>query len=63
MAEIDPDFKSLAETLKNSRHDIVAELKACQGTAVDVGGYYKVDPVKAEKAMRPSETLNKIIDG
>lgn len=32
-----------------------------QGPAVDLGGYWMPDPAKAAKAMRPSETLNKIL--
>lgn len=62
MAETDPEYKNLAETLKANRHAIVEELKKCQGTKQDIGGYYKLDPVKADLAMRPSSTLNKILD-
>ena len=35
---------------------------AAQGKPVDMGGYYQPDPVKTAKAMRPSPTLNAIID-
>jgi len=35
---------------------------AAQGEPTDLGGYYLPDPAKAEKAMRPSETFNRIID-
>ena len=38
------------------------ELIDCQGPAVDVGGYYKVDPVKADAAMRPSKKFNDLMD-
>jgi len=34
----------------------------CQGSPVDVGGYFRPDPVLADKAMRSSATLNAIID-
>ena len=34
----------------------------CQGKPVDVGGWYSVDHEKAEVAMRPSPTFNKILD-
>ena len=40
----------------------VQELIDCQGPAVDVGGYYKVDPVKADAAMRPSKKFNDLMD-
>ena len=38
-------------------------LDAAQGAAVDIGGYYQPDDAKASRAMRPSETLNAIVDG
>ena len=38
------------------------ELVDCQGPAVDVGGYYKVDAAKAEVAMRPSAVFNDLMD-
>ncbi len=62
MAQKDPSYKPLAEKLKKNRAKIVEELKACQGDAMDVGGYYRPNAQKAENAMRPSATLNKIID-
>jgi len=62
MAAEDPAFQPLADKLKAARSDIVAEHKNCQGKEVDVGGYYKLDAVKANAAMRPSATFNKIID-
>jgi len=61
MAELDPEYTELAATLKQNRHTIVEELKACQGTKQDIGGYYKLDDAKATLAMRPSATLNKIL--
>ena len=62
MAQVDPEFQPLATALKDSRADVVDELKACQGKPVDVGGYYKFDSKKASVAMRPSPTFNKILD-
>ena len=41
---------------------IAAELLAAQGTAVDIGGYYRPDEAGTAAAMRPSATLNAIID-
>ena len=38
------------------------DLIDCQGPSCDVGGYYKVDPVKAEVAMRPSKIFNDLMD-
>lgn len=61
MAKVDPEYKNLSDTLIKNRAQIVEEHKNCQGKPVDVGGYYKFDPVKANIAMRPSATFNKIL--
>ena len=34
-----------------------------QGSPQDLGGYYRPDPARAAAAMRPSKTLNGIIEG
>lgn len=62
MAAKDDDFKGLAESLSSNRSQIIEEHKNCQGKPVDIGGYFKMDDAKAEAAMRPSATLNAIID-
>lgn len=62
MAMQDPSFQELATKLKESRGQVVAELKLCQGKPVDVGGYYQFDEKKVTAAMRPSPTFNKILD-
>jgi isocitrate dehydrogenase len=56
-------FTAVAEALAASENQITTELLAAQGQAVDLGGYYRPDPAQAEQAMRPSATLNAIIDG
>ena len=38
------------------------ELNAAQGAPQDIGGYFLPDPAKVEAVMRPSATLNRIID-
>ncbi len=55
-------FATLAQQLSQQEATIVAELAAAQGQAVDIGGYYHPDAVKVAAAMRPSETLNQVID-
>jgi isocitrate dehydrogenase len=55
-------FAPVAKQLAEGEATIVAELLAAQGKPVDLGGYYVPDPVKAARAMRPSPTLNAIID-
>jgi isocitrate dehydrogenase len=61
-AELRARFEPVAKALTESTAKIDAELIACQGAAVDCGGYYKLDPQKTAAAMRPSATFNAIID-
>ena len=56
-------FKDVAAAFAENEYKITEELLAAQGQPVDIGGYYAPDPALAEKAMRPSGTLNAIIDG
>ncbi len=60
--ELQAHFTKLAKQLKDNEEKIVAELSAVQGKPVDIGGYYKPDTKKLEQVMRPSATLNQIID-
>jgi isocitrate dehydrogenase len=60
--ELQTHFTKLAKQLKDNEEKIVAELSAVQGKPVDIGGYYKPDLKKLEQVMRPSGTLNQIID-
>ncbi len=61
-AELQARFAAVARQLANNEATINAELIAAQGKPVDMGGYYHPDPVKTEKAMRPSLTFNAVID-
>ena len=61
-AELASVFAGLAERLGAAEETIVAELNAVQGEPVDLGGYYYVDRAKADAVMRPSRTLNELID-
>ena len=56
-------FGPLATALAMNEETIVAELIDCQGVPMDIGGYYFPDPALAAAAMRPSATLNGIVDG
>ncbi len=62
-AEIAAKFAPVAEALKESEAKINEELIAAQGKPQDVGGYYHPDSEKTYAAMRPSATLNAIVDG
>ena len=55
-------FAPIAKAMTEGEPKIVAELIACQGKPVDIGGYYQPDPKKVAAALRPSPTLNAIID-
>ncbi|RMD82760.1 MAG: NADP-dependent isocitrate dehydrogenase [Candidatus Dadabacteria bacterium] len=61
-AELRERFAPVAERLQANEAKINEELLAAQGRPVDIGGYYLPDPELAERAMRPSPTLNAIID-
>ncbi len=61
-AELKERFGKMAAELEKNEAKINEELLAAQGRPVDIGGYYKPDETKVEKEMRPSATLNAIID-
>ena len=61
-AELSEHFKPLANALSDNESQILEELKSVQGSSVDIGGYYWPDPEKATEVMRPSKTLNSLID-
>jgi isocitrate dehydrogenase len=55
-------FAKVAKQLQENEAKINEELIGAQGKPQDIGGYYLPDPAKTEKAMRPSATLNAIIN-
>ena len=55
-------FTPVAAALASHERKITEELLATQGKPVDIGGYYLPDHDKCVAAMRPSATLNAIID-
>ena len=60
--ELADKFATIAERLKSNEEKINEELIGAQNKPQDIGGYYKQDEAKTYAAMRPSETLNNIID-
>ena len=56
--ELKTRFAPLAETLTSSEAKIVDELVSVQGTAMDLGGYYRPDEKLTTQAMRPSPSFN-----
>ncbi|MCB9230992.1 MAG: NADP-dependent isocitrate dehydrogenase [Bacteroidia bacterium] len=61
-AELKTLFTKVAAQLAENEEKINAELIAAQGRPVDLHGYYHADPALVSKAMRPSATLNGILD-
>ncbi len=55
-------FSAVADDMNKNEDKIVAEIADSEGKPVDMGGYYLPDDSMTEKAMRPSKTLNTIID-
>ena len=62
-AELKQRFTPVAAALAANEAKITQELLAAQGKRADIGGYYFPDDAKCAAAMRPSATLNAIIDG
>ncbi|WP_218713261.1 NADP-dependent isocitrate dehydrogenase [Arthrobacter sp. BF1] len=60
-AELAAAFATVATELTNNEDAIIAELAEVQGSAVDLGGYYRPDAAKVAAIMRPSALLNKVI--
>jgi isocitrate dehydrogenase len=60
--ELAERFKPLASALADKEEEIMGELNGVQGKPVDIRGYYSPDPELAAQAMRPSATLNGLID-
>ena len=60
--ELKAKFTAIAKLMRDNESIITQELLAAAGTSQDVGGYYYPDFSKASKVMRPSNTLNNIIN-
>ena len=60
--ELAARFTEVARQLADNEDKIVQELNDAQGQPVDIGGYYHPNDGMAAKAMRPSSTLNAIVD-
>ncbi len=62
-ADLSATFGEVASAMESAETQISRELLDAQGAAVNIGGYYLPDDDKAGNAMRPSATLNEIIEG
>ena len=60
--ELAAHFAPIAKALADGEDAILAELAEVQGMAADLGGYYRTNADQTAAVMRPSATLNAIID-
>ena len=61
-ADLKARFAPVAKEMVEKEETILKELLEVQGRPMDIGGYYRPDANLAAKAMRPSATLNAIVD-
>lgn len=62
-ADIAAKFAPVAKALTENENKINEELIGSQGKAQEIDGYYRPDFAKTDAAMRPSATLNEIVNG
>ena len=60
--ELQARFAKVAQQMSANEDKIVQELGDAQGQPIDIGGYYHPNVELVAKAMRPSATLNAIVD-
>ncbi|MES9886512.1 MAG: NADP-dependent isocitrate dehydrogenase, partial [Candidatus Sedimenticola sp. 6PFRAG1] len=61
-SELQASFTPVAEQLAENESEIVDELISVQGQAMEIGGYFRPDRELTSRVMRPSSTLNAILD-
>ena len=61
--ELQNIFSQVAADFGNNEKEIIQELNGVQGKPTNIGGYYFPNPELTEKVMRPSATLNAILEG
>jgi isocitrate dehydrogenase len=59
--DLQEKFVGVANELMANEDKIISELNGAQGSAQNIGGYYKQSEALTINAMRPSETLNSIL--
>ncbi len=60
--ELKNHFSEFAMQMKEKEGEIMEQLNGAQGEPVDLGGYYFSDDNKVAQAMRPSATLNSLLE-
>ena len=61
-ADLGAHFSDIKKLLARNAKKVLKELNSTKGERVDIGGYFKPDSKKVAIAMRPSKTLNKLIN-
>ena len=61
-SELKEAFTPIAQQLTDNENKIVGELNEVQGKAADIGGYYRPNKELMSNVMRPSASLNTIIN-
>ncbi len=61
-ADLKDEFTGIFKNLQEKETDILEELNTIQGHSVDIAGYFYPDEVLTSNAMRPSQTLNSILN-
>jgi isocitrate dehydrogenase len=61
-AELAAHFAPLAETMNTELDNVIQALNDAQGNAVDLGGYFRPDPTKADAVMRPVAMFNDLLE-
>ena len=61
-SDLSTKFTKIANALESNEKTIIKELLSIEGKPQEIGGYYKPDVKLTSQAMRPSQTLNEIID-
>lgn len=61
-SELKKQFSLIAQKLTENENQIINELNATQGNHQNINGYYLPDEILTLKAMRPSVTLNTILE-
>lgn len=62
-AELKAVFEVVSKKMLDNEAEIVKQLNTVQGSALDIDGYYRPCIEKLNTFMRPSSTLNSIVDG
>jgi isocitrate dehydrogenase len=60
--ELKAEFSEIFNQMSEQQDTIVKELIDCQGNVVNIDGYYLPDEQLTSSAMRPSKTLNSILN-